>query len=575
MSGTQVAEKRKHPEGLTLTQALRDDEDKRKAVQKDGITKRATLIKAPDADMGALDLGGTMRPSDEQLAKINQFTRKDVTADEVVAFKTLSCNDVEDRDEDVFTTDCVKDFAALDGVYSSVGKSYMLDHEYKTANAVGRIFGVEVANEDGVTWLRNEVYIPKTERYAGLIEDIDFGINWAVSVGVTLGKSSCAICDAGFSSWGYWCQNGHDKGAYYLKDGETDQWGYPLPVDSRTKGAIKCVRNFSEPRDFYELSQVFLGAQYGAQISEKGLVAAAKSAGVPMLGISAEEAKMFSFRHEPDRLIEARRAGAPIEEGEDGVLAWKDESRVQWIFDPNDPNSEVLCLGATDDESEEDDDEGRVEQLPAGDDPNAGEGDGDVAAREAAGSGSGSVSDHPAPNGELVGREPSEEVAQDDETEEDDEMSKDKVVASAKTAALPQDVIAAAEKGPGTGLDALLLAAAGALRSQEQKIVSLEAKSAVADEYVKDLKSEALTMYVKAKQEGTQPVETATFQRLLDKCGDDIDLLKSLIEENKAVAQKKFGVTVRRSSFPTDVHERPEAPDADDPSSKKVSRLHA
>jgi hypothetical protein len=605
VSGVLLEAKKGHPEGVTLTEALRDDADRMKHVSKNGVRKTSTLVKAPDSAVdGELGVGGTMAPTAEQLDRINTFTRRKVSADEVVAFNTLSCNDVVDRDDDQFSAQCVHDFAQLKGPASPVGKSYMVDHRYVMENAVGRIFGVDTKKADGVNWLTNEVYIPKTSQFEALIEKIDFGIAWAVSVGVVLGKTACTVCGSGFSSWGYWCSNGHDKGAYYLADGETDSWGYPLPVDSRTKGAIKCVQQFSEPRDFYELSQVFLGAQYDAQL-DKGVVAAAKAAGGVLLGVSAKEAAGLKMPHLPEELHKARAAGLAVKTGEDGVLQWKDSTGVRYVFDPSDPKAGTLCLGKGQDENEEeevDNGEEREEQPASGDVDQAvdGEdpGDDEVDVED---------DDHAEAGGAVEGSEQGTEVAEaaddgDDESDEDDEeegsdsdeeedeaeavddgeeeedVSKETVVASATKARLPKDVIEAAKSGAGNGLDALLLAASKALKVSGKQIAEQATKAALGDEYLKSLRAEAITMFVKAKQERDEPVSTTTFERMLDKFGDDIDLIRSVIEEHRLAAQKKFGKGVVRSSFPSDPNER-QATASGDPAgsveSSKVSRLHS
>lgn len=260
----QIAKDNKHPQKVKLSAALAEDKTAIKA-RKGLIDKRTTLVKTTkDADDLVSETGATMCPDADQLERINKFTRRAVTAEEVVCFKTLSCNDIPDRDDDRFVTECVKGFAELEQPFSPTGKSFMLDHEYKIANAVGRIFGTDTKKVDSALFLTNEVYIPNTEKNKNLIEDIDFGINWAVSVGVMLGADECSLsfCKAPFSSWGWWCQNGHDKGLYYTEDAEEDAYGWPTPCDPDTNKAEKCIRNFKEPRDMYELSQVFLGAQY-------------------------------------------------------------------------------------------------------------------------------------------------------------------------------------------------------------------------------------------------------------------------------------------------------------------------
>jgi hypothetical protein len=118
------------------------------------------------------------------------------------------------------------------------------------------------------------------------------------------------------------------------------------------------------------------------------------------------------------------------------------------------------------------------------------------------------------------------------------------------------------------------------MAEQESTIKALTGKAAVGEEYLKDLRADAINWYVKARQDGeSKGVSTDTFERLLTACGDNIDLVKALRDEQVTLAQAKFPQAVRRSSFPDDPNERttltdPPSPDADPASGKRVSRLH-
>jgi hypothetical protein len=612
VSGVAV-DRRKHEK--KLSEALSEDKE-RISARKGLIDKTATLVKVSDdgveADAGS---GATMRPTDEQLAKINGFTRKTVTADEVVAFTTLSCNDIPDRDDDQFSKQCVKDFAELPQPYSPTGKSFMLDHEYKVGNAVGRIFETDTTTKSGATFLTNGVYMPKTAQFEPLIEKIDFGINWAVSVGVMLGKDECSLsfCKAPFSSWGWWCQNGHDKGLYYTEDAEEDSWGYPKPCDPKTSKAEKCIRVFSDPRDMYELSQVFLGAQYFAALDKDpafaSVMKSVASKELPIIGVSKKEAENLPIPHEPRKLAEARRKGL-VKEADDGALVWTDSEGLRWTFDPENPSDGVLSLGkATNDSEEEEDGEHEV-PGGSGSDPN-GASDGDVAPVANAGAGdggSGSSSDPADPSGvepsgvegsSVDDEEDSEEDEDSDDTDddssedEDDEdseeeksVNKEDVLRAARKSNLSEAAIKAIEESKGTGLDALLLAVSSDLKTAEEKVSELTPKAALGDQYVRELRAEAIDAYVMNHATKDQPkVDVSTYEKLLDRVGEDPELLKAMRDEQQAEAQKKFPKAVRRSSFPSDpntvepitqrlgdVHE--EVSEGGDDNDRRVKRIH-
>lgn len=598
MTGTLMAASHR-PADTKLSDALVAAKEEDKA--QDGYSKVATLVKAPDPSDADTDTGATMRPTEEQLKRINQFTKKVVTADEVVAFKTLSCNDLPDRDDDRFTTECVKGFAELPQPFSPIGKSFLIDHNYSMGAAKGRIFGAGIETISGATFLTNEVYIPNTPKNADYIEDIDFGVAWAVSVGVMLGKKTCSVCGENFYYW--FCEEGHEKGLYYEKDGDRDKYGWPVAVDpKKRKGAVKCVRNFDDPRDMYELSQVILGAQYGAQLADKlpmeALAKSAKDLGIPTIGLSQKEADEIPFKHEPKRVSDARRMGL-VKQSDDGSLVWVEDGMV-FTYDPENPDEGVSSLGRATNQNKEASDGERGGEVPgsegsdgagvhdAGDD---GEGDGSER----------SVEDHPAAELEQQGGEsgspgslskdedgddtsegegdddaadPSEDADPEDDDEEgetDPESSgaddpsqdteKEKAVtkkavmafAQAHKSALSESVVDAIEAAPGNGLDVLVDGFSKRISELENEKKELAPKAELGDAYLKDLRKEALDWYVKARQSSPEDkVSIDSFERLLDLASGDSDLLKSMIEEQKELAQAKFPKSVRRSSFPSD-----------------------
>jgi hypothetical protein len=201
------------------------------------------------------------------------------------------------------------------------------------------------------------VYIPRTDANKSLIENIDFGVNWAVSVGVMLEESVCSLdwCGSAMSRWGF-CYGGHDKGFHYVKDGEEDAWGYPLPVAEGTSGAEKCIGLMKGAKDFYELSQVFLGAQFYAELEKSpgfsGVIKAASAKGVPVIGLSAKEAEALDpvMPHMDPRAIQAQRQFGAKTVDDAGTLQWTDDNHLVWTYSPTD--SEVMCLGKQSDSEE-------------------------------------------------------------------------------------------------------------------------------------------------------------------------------------------------------------------------------
>lgn len=593
MSGTKTATRFKKPD-MSLKDAVAAAKEHEKGQK--GIRKQFTSITSKDAAESGGFNSGICVPTVEELAIINTMTRSPKTADEVVVFSTLSCNDLEDRDLDKFPTQTVKDFAALPAPYGPVGKSFMVGHDY-TKMPVGRLFAADTTTIDGATFMTNKVYMPNTEQYKSFIENQDFGIYWAVSVGVMLESNECSVCAAPMSSWGGYCYAGHVKGMYYPDgdEGDPSGWNFAEPVAENTKGAVKCIGLMKGAKDFYELSQVFLGAQFYAEIGEKspgmkGVLKAASAGGVVNLG--AREAKAVPFQHVPEKVADASAEAFPTTTDEDGIVRWTDDAGLVYTYDPE--TSEVLCLGKeqTEDEDTSSDDTEQEASDGEGDQPAAsGEQDvpGDGAEEQPSveddglrREGDGDGDDGDADADEPTGAGSDGGVASDttDDEEEEDEVDKAVVLALLKRTGAPSVMLSAAAEAKDNGLEAVLRAAVSTIADQDKQVKALTVKAEMGDTYLKDVTTDAITWYVKAHQESDgKGVSTDTFERLLKACGDNLDLVKSLRDEQINLAQAKFPSSVRRSSFPDDVNERKVLDPEDEASAgrssdKRVSRLH-
>lgn len=584
----------------TLSEAVRDLREEDKGKPK-GIDKHVTSFKAATASKdGSGSTAGVYEPSSEELEQINQFTRSPKQASDLVVFSTLSCNDLMDRDTERFDTDTVLDFAKLPQPYSPVGKSYMVGHDY-TKLPIGRIFDASTEVIDGATFLKNKVYIPNIEANKSLIENIDFGVNWAVSVGVMLEASECGLtfCDAGMSRWGF-CYAGHDKGYSYVKDGEEDSWGYPLPVDSKTAGAELCYGLMKGAKDFYELSQVFLGAQFYASLEKsadfKGVIKAASAKGVPMLGLSAKEAAALPLPRLDERAAHALK-NFDAQWDADGVLKWTDDQSLVWTYDPSETEG-IMCLGkdASEDDSVDDDEEeadgtaqAESDAAASGEDDSvvdepadpvldAGEGDD---AGDGGDEGTGEGGEGEGSDGGLDDTDDADPTPAGDDNNDSEEkaVTKAAVLKCLKGIKAPATVLSAVEGAVGDNLDAALSPLVGLIKSQGDEIATLTVKATMGDEYIKSLKTDAIDWYVKANATGDKGVNTDAFQKMLDQCGDNVELVKGLSDMQKSLAQAKFPGSVRRSSFPSDANtatgpDEVKIPDVGGKTAEAVTRLH-
>lgn len=188
--------------------------------------------------------------TDSELAEINKFTRRSFSADEIYTFSVVLCDNDVDRDFERFTVDTLNKLATL-----FVGKTGIADHSGKSSDQCARIYFCEVITDQNrktvygepYTYIKAKAYMPKTEKFADLITEIDAGIKKEVSVGCQVAKKSCSIC----GSDAHTCN--HKKGRHYRKSGVS----------------TLCSHELESPTDAYEWSFVAVPAQRGAGVTKK------------------------------------------------------------------------------------------------------------------------------------------------------------------------------------------------------------------------------------------------------------------------------------------------------------------
>lgn len=175
---------------------------------------------------------------------INQYSLKELLPEEVYCFAVLLCDNEVDRDFERF------DKAALTALSKLfLGKSGIFDHNWSAKEQVARLYRTEVVKGDSQTkagdpyyYLRGYAYMPRTEKNAGLIAEIEAGIKKEVSVGCAIGRTVCSICGV---------ENGkceHVKGQEY--------------------GGKLCFFTLKDPADAYEWSFVSVPAQPAAGVTK-------------------------------------------------------------------------------------------------------------------------------------------------------------------------------------------------------------------------------------------------------------------------------------------------------------------
>lgn len=181
------------------------------------------------------------------LEKINQFSRRELSADEVYTFNVTLCNNDIDRDFEKFSVEALNEMAKL-----FVGKTGISDHSMKSSDQKARIFDAYVEKQDGeFTADGEELYCLKAKAYMlnnddnkNLIDEIDAGIKKEVSVSCSMGSAKCSICGA---------------------DKRNEHCGHIL---GRSYKGKLCFSILSNAGDAYEFSFVAVPAQRGAGVTK-------------------------------------------------------------------------------------------------------------------------------------------------------------------------------------------------------------------------------------------------------------------------------------------------------------------
>lgn len=189
--------------------------------------------------------------AEADIALINQFSLKELAAEDVFCFNVTLCDNEVDRDLERFTDEALDTLADM-----FVGKTGIKDHRWTADNQMARLYRVEVEtttekNSLGQTLkrLHGSAYMLRTDETKATIEAIEGGILKEVSVSVAVSSGAhCSLCGEGIH-WDWRtgqrkCESGHALGETY--DG------------------IICCGELKDPVDAYEFSFVAVPAQRGA-----------------------------------------------------------------------------------------------------------------------------------------------------------------------------------------------------------------------------------------------------------------------------------------------------------------------
>ncbi len=186
---------------------------------------------------------------EQEMALVNRYSRRELSAEEVYLFSVALCDNDVDRDYERFTVESLFELEKL-----FVGKTGIIDHNPTAKNQKARIISCKVESVDGektslgdqLFRLTARAYILRSEGNRELIEAIEAGIVKEVSVGCSMGQTVCSVCRNDMRS--PLCT--HHKGREY-------------------DGAL-CYGELCEPRDAYEFSFVAVPAQRAAGVIKSG-----------------------------------------------------------------------------------------------------------------------------------------------------------------------------------------------------------------------------------------------------------------------------------------------------------------
>lgn len=185
------------------------------------------------------------------LEKVNQFTRRPFTEDEIYTFSVILCDNDIDRDYESFSDNALETLAK-----NFVGKTGIFDHNPAVSNQNARIFDTEIITDSSrqtktgnpYKYLKANAYMVRTADNKTLISEIDGGIKKEVSISCSASSRKCSICGCDKSINGCAHVKGkvyNNKISYTILDGITDayEWSFVAVPAQVNAGVTKHMKN--------------------------------------------------------------------------------------------------------------------------------------------------------------------------------------------------------------------------------------------------------------------------------------------------------------------------------------------
>lgn len=196
----------------------------------------------------------TLTPQ-EELARIQQYSRKALTQDEIYCFTLTLCDNEIDRDNECFSAETLQQLAPL-----FEGKSGIFDHDPKSKHQSARIFCTWIEDDPtrltayGAPYrrLRARAYMVRTDENKALIAEIEGGIKKEVSVGCAVNRVTCSVCGSDRRTVGCAHRPGSEYGGkrcFDILDGAADayEWSFVAVPAQKEAGVTKSFQKEAIP----------------------------------------------------------------------------------------------------------------------------------------------------------------------------------------------------------------------------------------------------------------------------------------------------------------------------------------
>jgi len=200
-------------------------------------------------------------PDSSDLEKINRFTCRDLSLDEIYAFKVDLCNNDIDRDFECFSLEALRQLEQ-----AFVGKTGIKNHIPAAENQLARIYetdlvrpaGKKTKTGDAFYTLRAKAYMIRTAETQDIIKEIDAGIKKEVSVSCAAGGSTCSVCGKNTKegSCGHIRGKSYDgKLCYFVLEDITDAYEFSfVAIPAQREAGV--VKAFSENKGEKDLNSI-------------------------------------------------------------------------------------------------------------------------------------------------------------------------------------------------------------------------------------------------------------------------------------------------------------------------------